>query len=153
MRFDELKLNAAIYRVRQALEKDGEQLRSDTWYHERAVELCRAIAEELVTERNPYWLRTFESYGKQNYCDEAKTLRKNDIIAALYQAGQTACFYAGRGLGECSEDVDLDRIRAGAEYSIANCIITCSKHNRSRNNKSLEDFLCPTLPRGTEATS
>jgi hypothetical protein len=54
------------------------------------------------------------------------------------------CFYDNRGVGECSVEVDLDRIvpeSRGGRYSIENCLIACSKHNRSRGDQTIESFL------------
>jgi len=138
-RIDELPLIAAIYRVRLALMADGEELRSQEWVYDRSIELCKMIAEELVTERIDEYLRAFERYGKQSKSNDMGE-RKSDIIAQLFINGMNGCFYAGRGIGECSEDIDLDRIRAGGDYTMANCVLSCSYHNRSRSNKDIADY-------------
>ncbi|MEQ1904339.1 MAG: hypothetical protein ABL888_09160 [Pirellulaceae bacterium] len=45
------------------------------------------------------------------------------------------CFYQGKVSSQCSEDVDLDRVKPGkrgGEYTIDNTVLSCSRHNRQR---------------------
>jgi 5-methylcytosine-specific restriction endonuclease McrA len=56
------------------------------------------------------------------------------------------CFYANRGVGPCSDEVELDRIipeARGGVYSLANCLIACSSHNGRRQDRTIEDYLQP----------
>ena len=44
----------------------------------------------------------------------------------------------------CSEELHLDRIIPGSKggrYVVENCMLTCTKHNISRGDKSIEDYL------------
>ena len=142
MRFSELPLYCAIHRVRESIRKmseegSSESLSSSYWERgEGAIELTRMISEELVVGPNESYIEAFVRYRKQGNVSQEK-LKKLDIIAALYCHSQR-CFYEGRGLGPCSEEVDLDRIipgSKGGEYTVPNCIISCSAHNRQRGDK------------------
>ena len=47
---------------------------------------------------------------------------------------------------DCDQDVDLDRLLPGSQgglYSMANCVLSCSRHNRQRQDKPIERFLFP----------
>lgn len=59
------------------------------------------------------------------------------------------CAYKNRGVGDCSETVDLDRITPdsrGGQYTVENCQIACALHNRSRGDKPIEAYLEHRLP-------
>lgn len=143
MRFDELELNLAVYRVRQRLVTEGEQIGAGEWEHDRSLELCRMIAEELVNEPIKEHLQAWIRYRKSGKAGSDGE-RKYDIIAQLYENGSRMCFYYGRGLGHCSEDVDLDRIKPetqGGVYSLANCVLTCSHHNRQRGDRDFAKYI------------
>ncbi len=45
------------------------------------------------------------------------------------------CFYSGKVQTDCTNEVDLDRVKPGkrgGEYSVENTVLSCSRHNRSR---------------------
>jgi CRISPR/Cas system Type II protein with McrA/HNH and RuvC-like nuclease domain len=150
MRFDDLPLYCAVARVRdkiKALSKEGhlKSLSSEYWQRgDGAIELTRMITDELITEANELYVDAFVRYRKGDNVDQEGN-KKLDIITALASGVKTPrCFYHNRGIGPCSEDVDLDRILPGSQggkYSIANCVISCSKHNRQRGDTALVDFL------------
>lgn len=150
MRFDELALICAVYRVREnikTLSKDGqvETISSSYWERgEGAVELTRMIAEEMITEVNELYVDAFVRFRKSGNVDDDGN-KKLDIIASLASGTKLPrCFYEKRGLGECSDDVDLDRILPGSQggkYTVANCVLSCSRHNRQRADMSFADFL------------
>jgi hypothetical protein len=53
------------------------------------------------------------------------------------------CFYKGKVSTECSNEVDLDRIKPGkrsGEYTVQNTVLSCSKHNRQRGCKEVVNY-------------
>jgi hypothetical protein len=150
MKFDELHLYCAIYRVREnikAMSKSGEleSISSSHWERgEGAIHLTRMIAEELIDEVNELYVDAFVRFRKSANVDDEGN-KKLDIIASLASGNKLPkCFYEKRGLGECSDDVDLDRILPGSQggrYTIANCVLSCSRHNRQRGDMGFSEFL------------
>jgi len=150
MRFDELQLYCAVYRVREtikSLSRDGHTESVNSSYWERgdgAIELTRMVSEELVTEVNELFVDAFVKFRKSGNVDDEGN-KKLDIIATLASGIKSPrCFYDKRGLGPCSDDVDLDRILPGSQggkYTVANCVLSCSRHNRQRGDLSFSDFL------------
>ncbi len=79
---------------------------------------------------------------------------KNRLKCDVSIAHGRNCFYANRGLGECSEEVELDRIvpeSRGGRYTLENCLIACAKHNGARGDQSIEVYLASAVrtPDGT----
>ena len=59
------------------------------------------------------------------------------------------CYFAHRGLGPCSEEVDLGHIipdAEGGDLSVENCQIECSFHNQDRSTRSIEQYLASKQP-------
>ena len=83
---------------------------------------------------------------------EAITYRKSSkrkLLAELIEVHGSRCIYAGRGLGECSDELEVDRIRPGSkggEYTMANCVVSCRSHNGARSDKSFEDYIGGPVP-------
>ena len=53
------------------------------------------------------------------------------------------CFYKGKVGTECSNEVDLDRIKPGkrgGEYTVGNTVLSCSRHNRQRGCKEVVEY-------------
>lgn len=53
------------------------------------------------------------------------------------------CFYQGKVATPCSDEIDLDRVKPGkreGEYTLENTVLSCSKHNRSKGCKAVEEF-------------
>lgn len=53
------------------------------------------------------------------------------------------CFYKGKVGSECSNEVDLDRVKPGGrggEYTVDNTVLSCSKHNRQRGCKEVVKY-------------
>lgn len=53
------------------------------------------------------------------------------------------CFYKGKVSGDCSQEVELDRIRPGkrgGKYSVENTVLSCSNHNRARGCKGVTQY-------------
>ena len=53
------------------------------------------------------------------------------------------CFYRGKVGTECSNEVDLDRVKPGkrgGEYTVDNTVLSCSRHNRQRGCKEIVEY-------------
>lgn len=53
------------------------------------------------------------------------------------------CFYKGKIGTDCTEEVDLDRVKPGKRgggYSVENTVLSCSRHNRERGCKEVEAY-------------
>lgn len=99
-------------------------------------ELTRMIMDELINEADQAFINSFLAFRKNP--------TKNQIIADLSDAGAESCFYEGRGLGQCSTDVSLDRIipgSQGGEYSFQNCVLSCSFHNSQRGDQDFSQYI------------
>lgn len=140
---DELPVYVAIWRVEQAIEQRrlaGEDLPSfgsDEWLidPERRAQLLAMIQAELLPDES--LLKAYTRYRKSG----DKRLR---LMVEVAIAHGCRCFFAGRGKGECSDELDLDRIVPGArggQYRVENCHIVCSRHNRERGDRSIEEYL------------
>ncbi len=143
MTFDELPIYVAVDKASRAIEEriaDGEGLPligSDEWIIDprRRSELLAMIQSFLQPDEA--LLRPWMRYRKAS----------NDKLRLMVEVATlrgTTCFFAGRGKGECSDDVELDRIVPGSRggtYELANCMITCGRHNRDRKDRTIEAYL------------
>lgn len=143
MTADELPTFIAIYRVERLIDERrtaGEDLPpfgSDDWLIDpaRRADLLSMIQSFLVPDES--LLRNYIRYRKSG----DKRLRLMVEVAIAHGA---TCFFRGRGRGECSDEVDLDRIvpgSRGGEYTLENCQIACSRHNRERGDRTIEEYL------------
>lgn len=143
MRSDELPTMMAIYRVERLIEERraaGEQIPpfgSDDWLiePERRREMLSMIQSFLLPDEA--LLRSYTRYRKSG----DKKLR---LLVEVATRHGDRCFFRDRGKGECSGDIDLDRIIPGArggDYTIENCQLACSRHNRERGDRSVEEYL------------
>jgi len=69
--------------------------------------------------------------------------KRRIIIGHARKLQQIECFYQGKLTTQCSREVDLDRIKPGkrdGQYTIENTVLSCSRHNRSRGGKEVEQF-------------
>lgn len=142
MTFDEIPLYVAVAAVREAQERPAAELVTDEQRHE----ICQLIRAQLPFDRHfdsdkmiHAWTRMRKSPGN-----------KVAITVAVGQLHGWKCFMHGRGRGECSNEVNLDRVVPGCrggEYTIANCMIMCSFHNCQRGDRTLEEYLlAPSKP-------
>ena len=142
MKWEELELCVAIAKVRHGMKRNGEKPGAECWTAERALELTHRIMLELVNKPNPSFIDAWRQFRKTPTSYDDK--KKLDIIVELCERNGPTCFYSDRGLGDCSDDVHLDRIRPGSrggEYTIANCVLSCGRHNTMRGDKAIEEFL------------
>jgi hypothetical protein len=141
MTFAELSLYQAVYRVFGRLEKPG----SEDWNLQRNKELYKLVLFELV-DMGGYTEQGIP-YSLERVVEVWRDIRKNlknrlKCEVSLIHGGR--CFYAHRGVGDCAEEVELDRIvpeTRGGQYTVENCVIACTRHNAARGNRSIEDYL------------
>ncbi|QDU59328.1 hypothetical protein Pan216_01560 [Planctomycetes bacterium Pan216] len=65
------------------------------------------------------------------------------ILDHASKARSPQCFYKGKVAGECTCEVDLDRImpgKRGGVYTIDNTVLSCSRHNRERGCKEVVTY-------------
>jgi hypothetical protein len=145
MTFDELDLYLAVHRVYQRLESQGQEPASDGWIRRRSDEAYILVLQQIVVDRS----HTDQGirWSKDRVLDAWTHLRKGTktrLTCDVAIAFGRRCFYAGRGLGECSLDINVDRIVAGSRggtYDLKNCLVVCSNHNQSRQDLPIEEFL------------
>src|SRR5262249_12562791 len=93
------------------------------------------------------WTEQGIPYTPDRVVEVWRDIRKNQQIKLKCQVSIVhgcQCFYANRGLGECSDEVDLDRLipeSRGGKYTVENCVIACSFHNRASGDRNIEEFL------------
>lgn len=143
MKFEELDLLCAVYDVRANMEAAGEQPGSEYWTtdEEKRTELTRRILQTLECTVQQRLIDAWIAFRKSPNVNGKK---KAALIVEVARLHGRACFYAGRGLGQCSEDVDLERLipeTRGGQYTVENCVLSCSRHNRMRGDTSLEEML------------
>jgi hypothetical protein len=141
MTFDGLPLYQAVYRVYSVVEKPG----SDDWISKNAKAAYKLVLMQIVEDEG--WTADGIPYSMDHVVEVWRDIRKQPKSRLKCDVSLTHgphCFDANRGLGDCSDEVDLDRIvpeTRGGQYTVENCIIACSAHNRSRGDQSIEDFI------------
>jgi len=144
MIFDDLPLYEAVYNVYQLADNP----RSDSWLLPPKCErLCRMLQGELPIGA-PFtmeqMLQVWGTFGRALTVEGE--MKKSELIVLVARTHGRRCFYCGRGKGECSNEVTLDRIvpgSRGGKYTVENCMLACSAHNTQRGNQPLEQFLAP----------
>ena len=145
MTFNELPLYQAVHRVYTSVEKPG----SDDWISASAKTAYRLVLMQIVESGS--WTEQGIPYSMERVVEVWRDLRKNPnnrLKCEVSLAHGPRCFYADRGLGPCSDELDLDRIipeTRGGRYTLENCMIVCSTHNRARGDRTIEHFLAATL--------
>jgi hypothetical protein len=141
MTFDDFPLYLAVFKVYATAERPG----SDDWIGRHATRAYKLVLGQLVDDEA--WTECGLPYSLDRVVDVWRQLRKQPKLRRTCEVAMVfgrSCFYANRGLGNCSPDVDLDRILPGSrdgQYEFRNCIIACSRHNRSRGDMSIEQYL------------
>lgn len=143
IKFEELPLYVAAWKVYSQTENHG----SDDWPIKKRDVLCQRVLHQLV-EDGAY--KEFGiPWGPDRIIDAWMNIRKSPegktaILCEVAVCYGQNCFYQYRGLGRCSGEIELDRILPGSrdgKYTVSNCVISCSFHNRSRGNLSIENFI------------
>lgn len=144
MTFDELPLYEAIHDAYRLVDAP----RSDLWLMQdaRTEYLYRTVQANLP--RNVFCtleqiLEAWALYGKSVTVNELQQ-KKLELVVLVARAHGRRCFYAGRGLGDCTNELQLDRLLPGSRsglYVVENCILACSFHNGQRGDLTIEDYL------------
>lgn len=141
MLFDELLLYRAVFNVRSSIPKPS----AEKWTGTHRRFMYALVLDRLVKE--PEWPEAALPWSLEKtvwawlHLRKVKKTRLTCIVANVHGP---RCFWANRVPGECSEELDLDRLVTGSHggrYTVENCIISCSFHNRSRNDRTVEEYL------------
>lgn len=139
MKFSQVPMFQAIARVHRRTEKPG----SDSWMTTSRPELILRVIHAMLYNG----VRIRQLPDEDEIIQAWVQFRKQTKLRLTIEVGEKygfECFYSGRASGECSNDIDLDRIKPesrGGVYEPGNCIIACSLHNRARGDKGIEEFL------------
>ena len=145
MKFNEIPL----YRAIAAFYIEAERPRSDAWTTERFRDLYINIVKNLddFTHGVPWTAEqvriAWSTYGKSPMMQDAG-ISKCALTIATAEAYGPQCFYAGRVDSECNNEVEVDRIVPGTRggmYIPGNCMLACGRHNSSRGDKTIEEFI------------
>ena len=140
MRAADACLYHAILHVRRNIESPG----SDKWISTDATEMYALVLIAMVQEE--HWPHHAKPPSLNEVVSAWTRFRKASdhkavLLCELIKKHGTACFWSGRVDGECSEDLTIDRLVPGKEYSLRNCVVACSYHNSKRSNETVEEFL------------
>lgn len=152
MTFEEIPLYEAIHDVYRMVDSP----RADHWqrppFNERLcrqIQACLPIGSPFLMEQ---MLVAWSLYGKS--AAVADGIRKLELSVFVARAHGRQCFWANRGRGECSTEVQLDRLLPGGPYCVENCVIACAFHNGQRGDRSVEAYLaCHNTPLWPERRS
>lgn len=153
MTFDEIPLYEAIHEVYRTVDNP----RSDAWLIEpQRMRLLRLIQAQLPLD-SPFsseeWQQCWSAYGRSRVAEAGVQLKKIELAILVARVHGRRCFFFSRGLGDCSSEVNLDRIIPGArhgQYTLENCILSCSFHNTQRRERSIEEYLLTGSARPSE---
>jgi hypothetical protein len=145
--FSELPLYQAISRVRKSILDDGDKPGAEEWFidDDKRKEFCRRVITEMI-DVDAAIIKAAMQFRKGTCVDGFKKIELMLLVAELHGG---VCFYASRGLGPCSDDVQLDRIipgSRGGKYSVSNCVLACGAHNSLRGDLSIEEFFSKSDP-------
>ncbi len=141
MLFHDLPLFIATHQVYERVSRPG----SDEWISTRSKATCKLVLQQIVDDEA--WTIEGIPWGPERVLQAWRQIRKQKKLRLLCRVARThgaRCFYEHRGIGPCSPDIDLDRIipaNRGGAYTLKNCVICCSLHNRSRGDLPIEEFL------------
>jgi hypothetical protein len=138
MKFSEIELYEAIYDVRAELKEPG----ADSWALdiEKRNQLCRMIQTRL-TIGAPF---TTSEMMRAWFTFRKRTDQKANLIVEICRTHGRRCFWSNRGLGNCCDEITIDRLIPGSRggaYNLANCVLACKTHNSLRKDQSIEQFL------------
>jgi len=97
-------------------------------------------AEKIGYYRFEHILLSVNQYRKLG---KESLQKRNIILDHAEKQKMHSCFYEGKLTTACSSEIDLDRIKPGArggKYSLENTVLSCSRHNRARGCKEVDQF-------------
>jgi 5-methylcytosine-specific restriction endonuclease McrA len=149
MKFSEFPIFGAIYDVYLDYEAKGLKPRSSNHfiYEDKRKALADAIYDRLSLkdrQKTPYdveyFLKCWDLFGKRSKNRDTSGSNTRLVIEVARKYGYT-CMYSGRFGNECNDTVNLDRISAGSEYSLGNCVISCAACNNKKRDKDLQQLI------------
>lgn len=135
MTFDELPLYEAIHDVRNQENPGIDMYRIED--QQKLVSLILARLVPPVPWGSSEIVNAWVAYRKLPN-------GKGPLTINVARAHGRKCFYANRGVGNCNNQVSIDRLIPGSregEYTIENCVIACGFHNSQRNDQTIEEYL------------
>lgn len=141
MKFADVPLFIAVNKVRRRVERAG----SDDWIGKHVRHAYKLVMSQLIDDEA--WTDAGLCYSPERVAHAWRQLRKVKKLRRTCEVAEVrgpVCFWADRGLGPCSDEIDLDRLipgSLGGDYSFANCVLSCSAHNRARGNRTVEEYL------------
>jgi hypothetical protein len=150
MRFCDLVLYDAIYEARQEIQDPGSskweavESHNDTmvrcvYKHLKLADIPRFTAEQITKAWGDWRRQKVEQ-------DTPEEKFKCELIVEVARSFGNSCFMRGRVATSngCAEELHLDRIIPGSKggrYVLENCMLTCTTHNVSRGDRSIEEYL------------
>ena len=150
MKFTEIPIYDAIYDVYTNCENQNLEPRSTKWLiskNKRQLlvnEITSKLSPEskkelgLIVSDEEEILTAWEHFGKRAYSKKQAGLKLTIEIIRKFGA---KCSYAGRLGNKCNDTVSVDRMDAGGEYSLKNCIICCQACNSKRGPKPIDQAI------------
>ncbi len=143
--FEEFPFVLSLYRVYMREQRPGADIH---WVGANLMATYAKVVNQMIEDRLcvngvPYsadWVANVWMSMRKSGPDGIRL--KCEV--AMSNGGVFCCFYAPRNVGPCSQDVSLDRLvpgSRGGEYTVANSVIACAKHNSSRSNQPIEEYL------------
>ncbi len=142
MKFSEMPLYEAIFDVVAEMAGGKEHPGSDRWTHTESDEMYKRVVSRLADSGSVALTKSEAISAWISF--RKKPEKKFPLIVKVARAHSRRCFWHGRGLGNCSDNVTLDRLICavrGGGYSVENCVLSCGYHNSSRGDKTVEAFL------------
>lgn len=141
--FDDLPLQEAI----KKLFEDPEFVRSESllitdsgreWILQKVIS---SLPQNLIGHfRFEHILLSVNQFRKMSKDSVQKRLI---VLDHARNMKKPKCFYQGKVSTPCSIEIDLDRVKPGkrgGKYSTSNTVLSCSKHNRQRGCKEVEEY-------------
>lgn len=144
MKFQEIPLFDAVMTVRGQMISGNEDPGAAVWdtTEDGRKEVTQRVLTELIKDTDQTIIDAWIKTRKSPTLDSG--MKKIELLVEVSRVHGVKCFYANRAKGECSEDVHVDRIipgSRGGQYTLANCVLACGRHNTMRGDLSVEQFL------------
>ena len=137
MQREDLDLYLAIHHVYPTVQNP----RSDRWIRGDLGALSRMVQDKMPPDAQfmERVAAAWSAYGKSGIVDNVD--KRIKLVCEVAVAHGRECFWKNRGKGECSDDLTLGRLDHTRDHTADNCVIECSRHNSTRQDKSIEQFL------------
>ena len=144
MTFAQLKLHCAIFKARPII-KSREYIT-----HSRRLWMAMQVRDAWTELFGDVCFPFNLDDVAEAYINHRKS--RDRIIPTIAEIalthGMFQCFWKNRNVGQCSDNLDgahvISRAAGAGPLTVANGIIECSFHNRSRGVLSIEEYLSKT---------